>query len=50
VTEPAQRELERARRELGAARTLIYSGYPEKTVSSAYYAVFHAAAAALLAL
>ena len=50
MTEPTQRELERARRELGAARALIDSGYPEKTVSSAYCAVFHAAEAALLAL
>ncbi len=48
MTEAIQRELERARRELGAARALIDSGYPEKAVSSCYYAAFHAATAALL--
>lgn len=47
---PSQRELARARREVGAARALLDAGFPEKTVSSAYYAVFHAAVAALLEL
>jgi uncharacterized protein (UPF0332 family) len=50
VTGPVERELTRARREVGAARALIEAGFPEKAVSSAYYAVFHAAVAALLAL
>jgi uncharacterized protein (UPF0332 family) len=50
VTVPWQDELERARRELQAARALIDAGFPEKTVSSGYYAVFHAAEAALLVL
>jgi uncharacterized protein len=50
VTGSVQRELERARREIGAARGLLELGYTEKTVSSAYYAVFHAATAALLTL
>jgi uncharacterized protein (UPF0332 family) len=50
VTDAIQRELERANRELGAARGLIDLGYPEKAVSSCYYAVFHAATAALLVL
>jgi hypothetical protein len=35
VTDPTRQELERARRELGAARAPLHSGYPEKTVSSA---------------
>jgi uncharacterized protein (UPF0332 family) len=45
-----QRELERARREIGAARVLIEAGFPEKAVSSCYYAVFHAGEAGLLRL
>ena len=43
MTDAIQRELERANRELGAARGLIDLGYPEKAVSSCYYAVFRAA-------
>ena len=50
MTCPVLRELERARREIGAARALIDAGYPEKAVSSAYCAAFHAAVAALLVL
>jgi uncharacterized protein (UPF0332 family) len=50
VSDPVKRELERARREIAAARALIDTGFPEKAVSSAYYAVFHAAVAALLEL
>lgn len=50
MTDQDRRELERARREIAAARALIDLGFLEKTVSSAYYAVFHAAEAALLAL
>jgi uncharacterized protein (UPF0332 family) len=50
VTRPVKRELDWARREVGAARVLIDAGFPEKAVSSAYYAVYHAAVAALLAL
>ena len=50
MTDAVHRELERARRELGAARALIDSGYPEKAISSCYYAAFHAATAALLVL
>jgi uncharacterized protein (UPF0332 family) len=50
VTGPLRAELDRARREIGAARALIERGFPEKAISSAYYAVFHAAVAALLVL
>jgi uncharacterized protein (UPF0332 family) len=50
VTGPLQAELARARREIGAARALIEAGFPEKAISSAYYAAFHAAVAALLVL
>jgi uncharacterized protein (UPF0332 family) len=50
VTDAIQRELERAHRELGAAQGLIDLGYPEKAISSCYYAAFHAATAALLVL
>jgi uncharacterized protein (UPF0332 family) len=50
VTGPVRRELDWARREVGAARALIDAGFPEKAVSSAYYAVYHTAVAALLAL
>jgi uncharacterized protein (UPF0332 family) len=50
VTGPVKRELDWARREIGAARALIDAGFPEKAVSAAYYAVYHAAVAALLAL
>jgi uncharacterized protein (UPF0332 family) len=50
MTLPLQAELDRARRELAAARALIEAGFPEKAVSSAYYAAFHSALAALLAL
>jgi uncharacterized protein len=50
VTGPLRSELDRARREIEAALTLIETGFPEKAVSSAYYAVFHGAVAALLAL
>jgi uncharacterized protein (UPF0332 family) len=50
VREGERRELERARREIGAARVLIDSGFPEKAVSSYYYAVFYAGEAALLSL
>jgi uncharacterized protein (UPF0332 family) len=50
LTGPVERELTRARREVGAARALIDAGFPEKAVSSAYYAVFHAAVAALLSV
>jgi uncharacterized protein (UPF0332 family) len=50
VTGPVKREIDWARREVGAARALIDAGFPEKAVRSAYYAVYHAAVAALLAL
>jgi uncharacterized protein (UPF0332 family) len=50
VSDRVKRELERARREIAAARALIDAGFPEKAVSAAYYAVFHAAVAALLVL
>jgi len=50
VTTAVSEELERGRREIGAARALIDAGFPEKAVSSSYYAVFHAAVAALLVL
>ena len=50
MTGPLQAELDRARREIAAARALIEAGFPEKAISSAYYAVFHAAVAALLVL
>jgi uncharacterized protein (UPF0332 family) len=50
VSDAVKRELERARREIAAARALIDTGFPEKAVSSAYYAVFHAAVASLLEL
>ena len=42
--------LERAREELGAARALLDAGFPSQAVSRAYFAGFHAAAAALTAL
>jgi uncharacterized protein (UPF0332 family) len=50
VTGPLQAELDRARREIAAARVLIETGFPEKAISSAYYAAFHAAVGALLVL
>jgi uncharacterized protein (UPF0332 family) len=50
MTEPVERELARAWRDVGAARALIDAGFPEKAVASAYYAVYHAATAALLLL
>jgi uncharacterized protein (UPF0332 family) len=42
--------LTRSRRELEAARFLAEGGYFEQAVSRAYYAAFHAAQEALLAL
>jgi uncharacterized protein (UPF0332 family) len=42
--------LERAREDLAAARHLAGGGFPAQAMSSAYYAAFHAAEAALLAL
>jgi uncharacterized protein (UPF0332 family) len=50
MTEQVGRELARARVELGASGALIDSGYPAPAVSRTYYAVFHAAVAALLVL
>jgi uncharacterized protein len=50
MTEQAGRELARAREELGAADTLIDSQYTAPALSRTYYAVFHAAVAALLVL
>ena len=50
MTDQPARELARARRGLGAAATLIDAGFSEQAVSRAYYAVFHAAIAALLSL
>jgi uncharacterized protein (UPF0332 family) len=50
MTDQAGRQLGRARVELGASETLIDSGYPAPAVSRTYYAVFHAAVAALLVL
>jgi uncharacterized protein (UPF0332 family) len=50
MTEPVERELARASREVAAARALIDAGFPEKAIASAYYAVYHAATAALLLL
>lgn len=48
MTEPDP--LARSRRELRAARFLAGGGFPAEAVSRAYYAAFHAAEAALLAL
>lgn len=42
--------VERARRDLAAARLLLESGFFDRAVSSAYYATFHAATTALLTL
>jgi len=44
-----QAEWKRALRAQGAAETLLRAGFYEDAVSRAYYAVFHAAKAALLA-
>lgn len=40
--------IERARRDLDAARLLLDQGFFDRAVSSAYYATFHAATTALL--
>jgi uncharacterized protein (UPF0332 family) len=42
--------VERGRQELRAARTLLEAGFPSQAVSRAYFAGFHVAAAALVAL
>lgn len=44
-----QAEWRHAARSLGAAEVLFEQGFPEDAVSRAYYAVLHAAKAALLA-
>lgn len=46
----AQKRLERARRELDAARHLARGGYSAQAVSRAYFAAFYAAEAGLLLL
>jgi uncharacterized protein (UPF0332 family) len=43
-------QLDRSRRELAAARHLVAGAFPGEAVSRAYFAAFHAAEAALLAL
>ena len=50
MSERSRAELARARRELEATDALIGLGFAEQAVSRAYYAMFHAAVAALLAL
>jgi hypothetical protein len=47
---PVRRALDRALEDLEAARHLADGGFPTQAVSRAYYAAFHAAEAALLAL
>lgn len=42
--------IDRARKELAAARLLAEGGYAAQAISRAYYAAFYAAGAALLAL
>jgi uncharacterized protein (UPF0332 family) len=50
VTTSGTAELERARREIAAARALVDLEFTTPAVSRAYYAAFHAAEAALLAV
>jgi uncharacterized protein (UPF0332 family) len=50
LTDPVKGALERAREDLAAARHLVAGGFPAQAVSRAYYAAFHGAEAALLAL
>jgi hypothetical protein len=50
VTGPIDAELGRAREDLGASLALIDAGFRAQAVTSAYFAAFHAASAALLSL
>jgi uncharacterized protein (UPF0332 family) len=44
----AMEPLERGREELRAARALLDAGFPSQALTRAYFAAFHAAAAALM--
>lgn len=50
MSDAVDAELARAREDLGASQTLIDAGFRSQTVTSAYFAAFHAATAALLVL
>jgi uncharacterized protein (UPF0332 family) len=50
VSETAAAPLDRGRQELLAARALLDGGFPSQALTRAYFAAFHAASAALLAV
>jgi len=50
VSDAAAEPLDRGRQELLAARALLEGGFPSQALARAYFAAFHAASAALLAV